>query len=980
MKNTIINLISLIIIMIICIIVLLPIKPSIAVSTDLITVGTGKYQITVTNDSTVDDIIKVLGEPKLKTKSVFGGYAYTFYTDENYSNYLYIETTSNGKIISFGSVDPSYTTSTYSYGDAYNYRENGALHGTLFNDNSVIKGGVYYNKNVAKNTSTVINNFKTAYASDEINYLKSIVQHGILMYNAYSTNLGNKTSLTFDEKYFCINEQLKENGSSIRNYLSSMDKSAKMKAIGIRENVELSNSIYYLMNPGLFANLAKDNKTSTFGKKNIAIFDYNSSTKLLSAITISSTSLDKMKELEYTSDEKNKLSAGRTEYKNAITNLYKETGLYDIEPISKDVENLRAGKLKQSKLDGINYYLNAIKVAGGLPKLTISEDATEVAQHISTLISYRYTELNLPIAHVPDKPEGLSDEYYKIALGNGKGYAENLGRSTTNSTESTMMYYMNLFLDDSGENPQNYSHRQKITNPEYTYWGFGISPYTFSNEFGGYKATDIYLGPWPSKGITFLESLVSKRFCWSAQFFDKYKITDTTTAKIECLNTGETWEFNEEESSSTRKFKRNINTIQSLNNRVLMYDYSIVPEQGAIYQVTLYNIKNSSTGNLEEYSYRTVFEYADPDSTPTRIQNISIEVPDAITKVSGKNYYGIPDSKETKLIAKIDENAEDKLIKWTSSDSSIVDVTQNGTLIVKKASTTPVTITACSDYNNDVKATIQVIPLERKIVLDKTTATINKGESQTLTITEGYESGSTVKWKVKSMSNSSIEYDITDSNITKYINVETTDDDKTVRVTAVNAEENNSQYQVICYVDENYKATCDVKVNVPIESIRISPGIGTTIQSDGETSWIEIDYSDESARDIELRAVCYPSNTTETIQEKWTVGNSNIVQNNNDGTFKVLRGGETIITLQVGNYSAVVTVKVTNDTEHFLKGDVNQDGKVTIADVNLGLRKISKKIVTDEEHNNLDVTGDGKFTIADINKMLRYLSKKIIEL
>ena len=227
MKNTIIKLISLIIIMIICISVLLPIKPSIAVSTDLITVGTGKYQITVTNDSTVDDIIKVLGEPKLKTKSVFGGYAYTFYTDENYSNYLYIETTSNGKIISFGSVDPSYTTSTYSYGDAYNYRENGALHGTLFNDNSTIKGGVYYNKNVAKNTSTVINNFKTAYASDEINYLKSIVQHGILMYNAYSTNLGNKTSLTFDEKYFYINEQLKENGSSIRNYLSDMDRLIK---------------------------------------------------------------------------------------------------------------------------------------------------------------------------------------------------------------------------------------------------------------------------------------------------------------------------------------------------------------------------------------------------------------------------------------------------------------------------------------------------------------------------------------------------------------------------------------------------------------------------------------------------------------------------------------------------------------------------------------------------------------------------------
>ena len=68
-----------------------------ATSDLLISQGTGQYAITVTKTSTVDDIIKVLGEPKLTTPSAFGGEAYSFYTDDNYSNYLYIETTAEGK-------------------------------------------------------------------------------------------------------------------------------------------------------------------------------------------------------------------------------------------------------------------------------------------------------------------------------------------------------------------------------------------------------------------------------------------------------------------------------------------------------------------------------------------------------------------------------------------------------------------------------------------------------------------------------------------------------------------------------------------------------------------------------------------------------------------------------------------------------------------------------------------------------------------
>ena len=79
-------------------------------------------------------------------------------------------------------------------------------------------------------------------------------------------------------------------------------------------------------------------------------------------------------------------------------------------------------------------------------------------------------------------------------------------------------------------------------------------------------------------------------------------------------------------------------------------------------------------------------------------------------------------------------------------------------------------------------------------------------------------------------------------------------------------------------------------------------------------------------------------------------------------------------------YCTISNNQIIGRNTKYVRVDVNQDGTVTIADVNLGLRKISKRLITDEEHKNFDVTGDGKFTIADINKILRYLSKKITEL
>ncbi len=686
-----------------------------ATSQLLISVGTGNYYIEVTTTTTIDDIKKVLGEPKLTTPSAFGGEAYTFYTDDNYSNYLYIETTKDGKIFSFGSVDPSYKTSRYSYGDEYNYRENGVLHGCITNDGGVNKGAVYYNKTEYEfEYSNIYPVFEENYKNNEEKYLKGLSQQAILMYNAFSTQLGYKVDLKFDEEIFYINEQLKEFGSSIREYVLDMNKLNYLKSMGIKGNTELHNGSYYIMNPMEFASLAINNKSSNYGDKLLAVFDYNTETKLLSAVSISEELFKRYDEIELTTEEKTKLLAGREKYKQAIENLYKEDGLYDIEPQSTEITTLTAGELKQSKKQGITDYVNAIRIAAGLEEVSLDEEAFNVAQHISTLISYRLTELGLPIQHYPPKPDGLSDEYYNIAVRHETGFAENLGYSATSSTEKTMMKHINLFLDDSTETPQVFSHRAKILDPGYTKFGYGISHFTFSNEFAGSRKTNVFLEAWPAKGITFLESLAndSKRFTWSARFVDKYTVTDNTTVTVKCLNTGDIWNFTEEvgNTNSSVYFKRFMDSIQSINNKVVFYNSEIVPEEGYVYEITVHGLTENSTNQEVDYTYRSAFEYADEENYQGSDSYLTIEVDETnMQKVEGKeNTYTLPVGQEIKLNVKESTPAKDNKVTWISSNEEVT-ITQNGIIMANGAIDEEVTISVSYDSSN-IGTSITVIP------------------------------------------------------------------------------------------------------------------------------------------------------------------------------------------------------------------------------------------------------------------------------
>ena len=82
-----------------------------------------------------------------------------------------------------------------------------------------------------------------------------------------------------------------------------------------------------------------------------------------------------------------------------------------------------------------------------------------------------------------------------------------------------------------------------------------------------------------------------------------------------------------------------------------------------------------------------------------------------------------------------------------------------------------------------------------------------------------------------------------------------------------------------------------------------------------------------------------------------------------------------------GKAPTIYAVNPFEQSQSYIKGDVNEDGKVEISDLRLILRSVCKKVEwTEQQKRAADVTEDGKVEIGDLRKVLRYICHKIPEL
>lgn len=658
----------------------IPVKAEASVDGKLITVG-GK---TVTKNMKIDDVKKMFGEPKLTTPSYWDGYAYTFY-GKDYSDYLYLETDSDRKIVCYGSVSPGFETNKYSYGEKVNpYARAGC---EAKDDDGKLYAVIYY-------TKFHLDAYKR-FTENLTENNRNLCKHAVEMWNAISYLYGYKTATYFDEKLFNIGAQLADNHSDLYDYCKSTNQSSCYQLMTGRKATFLE---YFYPNPLEFAENARNYecpKGNAIGFMYYPTGEENDDYWIMEGF-VNKELLADWKSVAYTEREKELLENSRKYYINSVNTVNSMKSYYEIKPSYDSIKNIEGGKLSKEVAKGAVDYLNAIRVGAGLNPLEYSEQLSMDAQCKSTYTVYlAKNNIKNSSPHNPPKVEGLSDEYYsKCQSGNG----ENLYSCGIIST--SIIDSISSALDDSQGTGQYYNrgHRYNLLNPEWKYIGVGNTLQQACHKLSGTQSSNVDVVAWPPKGITISESGFSPSGMWTCQFYNKLKPTADTTITIECLNSNKKWKIDPNNLLENQNYERS-------GDLISYSDDSIVFKIGGVYQIT-YDHLTDANGNETSYSYRTVYEKAYIGSEEEKVpQSIKLD------KTSEKVLLGTT----SKLIAKVSpDNIKNKRIYFASNNKEVATVNECGEITAHSLGTADITATS---ENGNITATCKIIVVK---TLDQT--------------------------------------------------------------------------------------------------------------------------------------------------------------------------------------------------------------------------------------------------------------------
>ena len=660
----------------------IPVKAEASVDGKLITVG-GK---TVTKNMKIDDVKKMFGEPKLTTPSYWDGYAYTFY-GKDYSDYLYLETDSDGNIVCYGSVSPGFETNKYSYGEKVNpYVRAGC---EAKDDDGKLYAVIYY-------TKFHLDAYKR-FTENLTENNRNLCKHAVEMWNAISYLYGYKTATYFDEKLFNIGAQLADNHSDLYDYCKSTNQSSCYQLMTGRKATFLE---YFYPNPLEFAENARNYecpKGNAIGFMYYPTGEENDDYWIMEGF-VNKELLADWKSVAYTEREKELLENSRKYYTNSVNTVNSMKSYYEIKPSYDSIKNIEGGKLSKEVAKGAVDYLNAIRVGAGLNPLEYSEQLSEDAQCKSTYTVYlAKNNIKNSSPHNPPKVEGLSDEYYSKCQSGGGENLYSCGIISTSIIDS-----ISSALDDSQGTGQYYNrgHRYNLLNPEWKYIGVGNTLQQACHKLSGTQSSNVDVVAWPPKGITISESGFSPSGMWTCQFYNKLKPTADTTITIECLNSNKKWKIDPNNLLENQAYN-----YERSGDLISYSDDSIVFKIGGVYQIT-YDHLTDANGNETSYSYRTVYEKAYIGSEEEKVpQSIKLD------KTSEKVLLGTT----SKLIAKVSpDNIKNKRIYFASNNKEVATVNECGEITAHSLGTADITATS---ENGNITATCKIIVVK---TLDQT--------------------------------------------------------------------------------------------------------------------------------------------------------------------------------------------------------------------------------------------------------------------
>ncbi|MCR5068591.1 MAG: Ig-like domain-containing protein [Prevotella sp.] len=374
---------------------------------------------------------------------------------------------------------------------------------------------------------------------------------------------------------------------------------------------------------------------------------------------------------------------------------------------------------------------------------------------------------------------------------------------------------------------------------------------------------------------------------------------------------------------------------------------------------------------------------------------------------------------ETLTVTYAPDDADDRSVTWTSSDSKIATVDASGK--VTAVAEGPAIITATSVNGKTAQCVVVVtrkpIPVT-SISLNKTTLNITEGDSETLIVTYAPEDADdrSVTWtssdakivtvdasgKVTAVAEGPAIITATSVNgkTAQCVVVVTR---KPIPVTSIslnkttlNITEGDSETLIVTYAPEDADnrsvtwTSSDAKIvtvdaNGKVTAVAEGPAIITATSVNGKIAQCVVVVTRKpipvtsitlnkttlniTEGNSETLTVTYAPEDADDRTVTWTSSNEDIACVDDEGNVTGIKTGSAVITATTSNgVSVKCTVTVEKDV---LLGDVNNDGSVTMADANAVVNYfLATEKPEDFDVEPADVNGDGSITMADANAIV----------
>ncbi|MCL2694985.1 MAG: CAP domain-containing protein [Clostridiales bacterium] len=303
-----------------------------------------------------------------------------------------------------------------------------------------------------------------------------------------------------------------------------------------------------------------------------------------------------------TPEEKTLLAAGRAAYASAAKQFGPIGGSLFAEPPQCAALPLRAGVFLPNKSEGAVAYLNAIRIAAGLPPLEYSPALCLEAQHKAVLWAYADRH-DIPFGDLP--AHGADPAFFGKADATPCTEHRHFG-----DIRASLLHALTETFEPK-DRPAC-ADRHRLLDPRYRFIGLGQSQeggpagqIQAVHKLSGPRVGDADLIAWPPRGVMAAETLPPDgALRWSIQFLAGYQVTAGTKIEVVCLNTGQVWSFGETQEGGDVAYAilPDLNMV-SFSRR----DMALV--SGFIYEIWLFGLENTVTGEQADYRYRTTVQY-----------------------------------------------------------------------------------------------------------------------------------------------------------------------------------------------------------------------------------------------------------------------------------------------------------------------------------------------------------------------------------